>query len=120
MECLDFATLYKIIADELRQKHAQNPNSKAVKEFETWDVPIKLHSKIEQMLKVQEGSKKRKLKLPKNSRRVCNTFSNAQARAKNDIYHINNGLLYKVSSRSMGEDLLCVSDDSISTGRMTL
>jgi len=118
MECPDFATLYKIIADELRQKHAQNPRSKGAKEFAEWDVPIKLHSKIDEMLKVQEDSKKRKLKLPKNSRRVCNTFSNAQARVKNDIYHINRGLLYKVSS--MGEDLLCVPDDSISTGRMTL
>ena len=118
MECPDFATLYKIIGDELRQKHALNPKSKSAKEFKTWDVPIKLHSKIEQMLKVQEDSKKRKLKLPKNSRRVCNTISNAQARAKNDTYHINKGLLYKVSS--MGEDLLCVPDDSISTGRMTL
>jgi hypothetical protein len=110
--------MYKVIADELRQKHALNPKSKVAKEFETWDVPIKLHSKIEQMLKVQEDSKKRKLKLPKNSTRVCNTVSNAHARAKNDIYHINKGLLYKVSS--MGEDLLCVPDDSISTGRMTL
>ena len=65
MECPDFATLYKIIEDELRQKHALNPKSKSAKEFNTWDVPIKLHSKIEQMLKVQEDSKKRKLKLPK-------------------------------------------------------
>jgi hypothetical protein len=70
------------------------------------------------MLKAQEDSKKWKLKLPKNSRRVCNTVSNAEARAKNDIYHSNKGLLYKVSS--MGEDLLCVPDDSISRGRMTL
>ena len=117
MECPDFATLYKTIGDELRQKHDKNPEAKTAKEFYTWDVPNKLHAKISEMLKVQEDSKRKKTKLPKNSRRVCNTFSNANAWMRNDTYHIYKGLLYKVSS--MGEDLLCVPDDTITTGRMT-
>lgn len=117
MECPDFATLYKTIGDELRQKHDKNPEAKAAKEFYTWDVPNKLHAKISEMLKVQEDSKRKKTKLPKNSRRVCNTFRNANAWMRNDTYHIYKGLLYKVSS--MGEDLLCVPDDTITTGRMT-
>ena len=117
MECPDFATLYKTIGDELRQKHDKNPETKTAKEFYTWDVPNKLHAKISEMLKVQEDSKRKKTKLPKNSRRVCNTFSNANAWMRNDTYHIYKGLLYKVSS--MGEDLLCVPDDTITTGRMT-
>ena len=117
MECPDFATLYKTIGDELRQKHDKNPEAKTAKEFYTWDVPNKLHAKISEMLKVQEDSKRKKTKLPKNSRRVCNTFSNATAWMRNDTYHIYKGLLYKVSS--MGEDLLCVPDDTITTGRMT-
>ena len=117
MECPDFATLYKTIGDELRQKHDKNPETKSAKEFYTWDVPNKLHAKISEMLKVQEDSKRKKTKLPKNSRRVCNTFSNANAWMRNDTYHIYKGLLYKVSS--MGEDLLCVPDDTITTGRMT-
>jgi hypothetical protein len=35
MECPDFATLYKTIADELRQTHAKNPEANAAKEFNT-------------------------------------------------------------------------------------
>ena len=99
------------------KKHDMNPEAKAAKEFYTWDVPNKLHTKITEMLKVQEDSKRKKTKLPKNSRRVCNTFSNANSWMRNDTYHIYKGLLYKVSS--MGEDLLCVPDDTITTGRMT-
>jgi hypothetical protein len=46
MECSDFATLYKTIGDELRQKHDKNPEAKAAKEFYTWDVPNKLHARV--------------------------------------------------------------------------
>jgi hypothetical protein len=113
MECPNFAVLYKTIGDEKRLKHDNNPEAKAAKEFYTWDVPNKLNTKITEMLKVQEDSKRRKTKLPKNSRRVCNTFSNATAWLRNDTYHINKGLLYNVSS--MGKDLLCVTDDTIKT-----
>ena len=64
MECPNFAVLYKTIGDEKRLKHDNNPEAKAAKEFYTWDVPNKLNTKITEMLKVQEDSKRRKTKLP--------------------------------------------------------
>ena len=59
-----FVTLYKTIATELRQKHAKNLQTNVAKKFNTWGVPTMLNSKLVQMLKAQEDSKRQKTRLP--------------------------------------------------------